>query len=297
MTSFEPHNYVLGFGSLMLPESAARTVGDDIVSDSARAVRLKGFVRTWGVRGPSFTALASHPHPDGSINGILFRLKDNEALRKLDIREMRYIRTLVPWEKVELYACHSHLDRPWESQPRAKCWIYVYDSDPVMPSEEAPIAHSYMDVCISGCLRISSMFAEEFVRETWSWTHRIPSLRRQESEWDDEEPAATSGSIEAPIKLAWLDDRSAPRYVRYESPPVIDHSAIDAIIEQALSEHPSTLRVTIEEVQRTEREARRAITAELGGKMREIAELRGTVVLDVTNGVGDGDDSDEGGLE
>lgn len=288
-------HYVFGFGSLLLPESAKRTVGDDLITDTARAVRVKGFYRSWGTRGPMFTALASHRQEEGSINGLLFRVKDAEALKKLDIREMRYTRTEIPWTDISVFECHAHLDKPWEDeQLPAKAWIYVYDNDPLLPSEDAPLISSYMDVCIAGALRISPRFTAEFIRDTWTWTHRISQLPKND-EWEDDMPEATQQQQSpAPRKLVWVDDRSKPRYVRFEAPPIIDHGEIDKALEESLGESLSTLRITIDDWHRQEAESRRILTALLGNKIKEIAD-KGRALGDGAAGAngGDPDELDE----
>lgn len=268
-----PSDWIVGFGSLLLPESVSRTVGDDLVPDSARAVRVKGFSRAWGVRGPTFTALSSHRSPQAHLNGLLFRVRDEAALAKLDAREVRYNRTLVPWENVELYPCHGHLDKGWSGHDR--CWIYIAQLDAIPPEEGgAPLIQSYMDVCVAGALRISERFAEEFVAETWKWTHHYAALSRT-SEWDDDNDSGGNDNaelVDKVVQLAWVNDRSAPRYIRAEQ--TLDHEAIDKVLSRTLGDL-NTLRKGIEELHREEREAKESLRVKLGQRMREIAAKQG----------------------
>jgi hypothetical protein len=63
-------------------------------------------------------------------------------------------------------------------------WVYMIDS-PTLPTEDCPIAQSYLDVVLSGCFEIGEHFAEDFVLTTFGW------------------------------ERFWINDRHRPRYRRF----------------------------------------------------------------------------------
>ena len=79
-------------------------------------------------------------------------------------------------------------------------WVYITDH-PSQPSESCPIAQSYVDVVLSGCLDIGDEFAKEFIRTT--------------SGWDK----------------SWIDDRNRPRYRRSLE---VDSDRIDALLREVI---------------------------------------------------------------
>ncbi|KAI9031200.1 hypothetical protein DFJ74DRAFT_426145 [Hyaloraphidium curvatum] len=277
-------HYVIGFGSLLLPESLRRTVGDALVPGSERAVRVRGFRRAWAIRGRTMTVVTAirDASEAGGMPALAFGLTDDAALALLDKREIGYNRTPVPWELLELHESHSGLGAPWlESEGRApSCWIYVSCSDPLHPDPAAAVAQSYLDVCMAGALRISRSFAKEFVEETWRSTAWVAQRAIEEdAAWDEGGNATQDGTRGGTAwvldRLAWIDDRLAPRYPRFETPPLVNHGEIDAVLEEALGAHPDALRTTVEEALRLERANRVSVVTALARTTRAIAEKAG----------------------
>jgi hypothetical protein len=79
-------------------------------------------------------------------------------------------------------------------------WMYVPEH-PELPSFEYPIAQSYVDVIMRGCLSISEEFCKEFILNTRGWCPEELALN------DDEYDFVTNSSC-------WVDDRHDPIYVR-----------------------------------------------------------------------------------
>jgi hypothetical protein len=85
--------------------------------------------------------------------------------------------------------------------PEGYAWLYTA-TEPGFPSEDCPIAQSYVDVVLTGCLEFGESFAAEFVRTTTHWAY------------------------------PWIDDRSAPRYVRsMQNVSLAKYMEIDRILQ------------------------------------------------------------------
>lgn len=103
-----PRLALFAYGSLVSPDSATATIGRPVTPSAA--LRLPGWRRRWSVARDNTTVEKTFARPDGSIpdhvlgltiepsdadadgpNGALLGL-DEEELRRLDVREMRYDR-------------------------------------------------------------------------------------------------------------------------------------------------------------------------------------------------------------
>jgi hypothetical protein len=164
--------YIFGYGSLIDADSRAHTGK----TGAAIPVRLAGFRRGWYVtaRRDGFTAVGIVPDPCVRCNGVLVEIAPEE-LPRFDARERGYDRVAVPWSTLSLLS--------GAQVPSGTVWTYVIPR-PEMPGARYPIIQSYVDVILTGCLRIGPDFATEFITTTAGWEH------------------------------AWLDDRRAPRYRR-----------------------------------------------------------------------------------
>jgi cation transport regulator ChaC len=106
-----PDTWVFGYGSLVAPESVARTIGRAVErADGFAAARLHGFGRRWNYgslhqrgdwHGPHgfveqgiVVSLGVEQAPDEHCNGAVVRVTDDE-LALLDWRERDYERTEV----------------------------------------------------------------------------------------------------------------------------------------------------------------------------------------------------------
>ncbi len=95
--------YVFGYGSLLSPESAARTLGRPVIAGRSDIVLLDGYRRVWGYatavrfhEDPPCTVtpavfLDLRPEPAATCNGLLIAVSSDE-LALLDRRERGYSR-------------------------------------------------------------------------------------------------------------------------------------------------------------------------------------------------------------
>lgn len=138
-------------------------------------------------------------------NGVLLQVSDDQ-LQRFDARELGYTRYKVELDHVEhVPFLKSHLKDDNHAVFQAKqdssmnnnekdvfVWIYVQD-DFLEASPDYPIAQSYVDVIIRGCLSISDEFAQSFMETTKGWHSNHHS----------------SGHL--------VDDRHDPIYIRSDS--------------------------------------------------------------------------------
>jgi len=139
-------------------------------------VRVRGWKRAWNfvLRRAGMCALGVSRARAAVSNGVLVHVS-LEELPKFDAREGGYKR-----RRLDPKVCTP---LGGDRIPADDLWIYV-PTKRGMPTNEAPIVQSYVDVVLQGCLTISSAFADEFVQTTDLWD------------------------------TARLDDRKAPRYAR-----------------------------------------------------------------------------------
>ena len=186
--------FLFGYGSLINQESRSITG----ITKNPVVVTVRGFERSWCVQSPSMrlTGLGIFPNADARCNGVLVEL-DPDQLAAFDERELggsdeNYARVQVP---------HRAVEGP--SLPgSAIVWAYIVRK-PSLPTSPFPIAQSYLDVILMGCLDFGEPFAAEFVGTT--------------SGWDS----------------PWVDDRSSPRYVRHLAAGVA-LSRVDDVLKQAI---------------------------------------------------------------
>jgi len=162
--------YVVGYGSLMQDASRKRT---SPLSGPARPVEITGYRRGWYLRssgvglGTSFLAVV--PRPGSSLNAVIYAV-DLSELAATDRRESSYCRA-----KVALSNLRSFVADPVPS-PEGEVWIYLLDArQAASPSESFPIAQSYVDIFIGGCLEQEERFglpgfSAQCVRSTSGWS-------------------------------------------------------------------------------------------------------------------------------
>jgi hypothetical protein len=163
-------NYLFGYGSLICKASRAIT-GQ---SEKAIPARAKGVKRGWYFKAPEGCTAVTAIYDKNSIcNGIIIEV-DEKELPKFDIREEGYSRVLIEKENIETLN-KENID--------GKVWTYLAD-EINLPNKKYPIAQSYVDVILTGCLEISEKFAIEFIKTTEAWNY------------------------------PWINDRDNPRYPR-----------------------------------------------------------------------------------
>src|SRR5262245_6968014 len=102
-------SYLFGYGSLLSPGSAARTLQRPLTSADLSPARVPGFRRTWTAAAEVTVTQESVPRdytarfldlsavPGSICNGVLLEIHESEWNR-LDLRERNYRRVEVPAE-------------------------------------------------------------------------------------------------------------------------------------------------------------------------------------------------------
>lgn len=180
--------WIFGYGSLINRQSLRHTLSDAAVGEVV-AGRISGWRRSWSNRVPARgrTGLGARIEAEGRINGVAIELLDPD-FAALDRREAGYVRELV----VEQTLVDGAL------------WLYS-KPDGVLASEAFPVALSYLEVVLAGCLALGREFAIEFLTET-------PGL------------------------TALMNDRAAPVYPRRVPLTADEVAAIDDLLYDHLPE-------------------------------------------------------------
>jgi hypothetical protein len=170
-------HFLFGYGSLINADSR-RITGE---TGHSAPVRVSGLQRSWNVTAPDMkmAGVGVTAHKSATCNGVLVTIQESE-IPVFDEREIvgtdhSYDRMEIPLGNIKGFA--GHLDA------KSKVWVYLVKK-PVIPTTEYPIAQSYVDVVLTGCLAFGEEFAVEFIRTTTGWEY------------------------------PWYEDRNAPRYVR-----------------------------------------------------------------------------------
>ena len=157
-------HWIFGYGSLICADSRARTG----LTGAAMPVIVSGYERHWSVPVDyaNLTALGVQPAtPEQQVGGVIFALDDAEFAR-FDAREVEYERI-----KVTPSAIQPLFD---EALPEGDFWLYR----PPALSSPHPIAQSYLDVVLRGCLEIDAHFAQHFINHTTQWKPRVADRQK-----------------------------------------------------------------------------------------------------------------------
>lgn len=145
------------------------------------------------------TAMGVQFNAEGSCIGVLYPVTEKE-LKRFDRREKGYQRHEVPIENVDVvdylgddhYHVDDHklfLEAVNGRRDDVRIWVYVPEN-PMPPDVDHPIAQTYVDIILQGCLDIHADFAREFIEETKGWD---PSELLTENEDDDEDENEDDG--------------------------------------------------------------------------------------------------------
>jgi hypothetical protein len=135
-------------------------------------VLVRGFQRVWGQNGGNYktTFLTLIEKKDAKLNAIFYSV-NIENLLKTDQRERSYCRIKVDEKNLDFYG------RKVNSKD-ANFWIYAATPDRLKkPSATHPIAQSYVDIFINGCLQTEEEFklqgfAKDCVQLTSDWSEQ-----------------------------------------------------------------------------------------------------------------------------
>ncbi len=149
--------YIFGYGSLINQQSRQLT---GQVGETYPAI-VDHLVRYWGSidRSYSLSPLVAKLG-EGQTNGVLMAI-DAEDLALFDQRERGY-------QRIQLKSQHIHSKAQLTEQ--CQVWAYVQPSSPP-PNAQSPIALSYLDTVLAGCLSFSVEFARHFIAHTQGWQH------------------------------------------------------------------------------------------------------------------------------
>lgn len=195
-------HFILGYGSLINGESRAKT-GE---TGNVWPVKLHGFERHWSVMSDEFgmSSVAVIQAPQQACNGVLVEVPFDQ-FPLFDERERGYQRTMIQADQLSAYQTRS--------LPEGIYWVYHTD-DVVEPHQDCPIALSYLDVILSGCLEHGDAFTEDFLMLTKGWTSPL------------------------------LNDRQTPRYPRVQ--PDISTERLNALLAPVTTLSIKELSVTYE---------------------------------------------------
>lgn len=198
MSSTQKKHYIFGYGSLINSRSRAFT-GE---TGQVWPVRLSGYQRHWCVISDQLgmSSVAVIKAPGQHCNGVLVEVPANQ-LPAFDEREAGYTRAEVKHEHLQPYH-HTAL-------PTGHVWIYHTETI-TPPTEQCPIALSYADVILAGCLEHGEQFLQDFLAHTQGWHHPL------------------------------TNDRPTPRYPRVQ-PELHAHTTLFNAVLAEVSPHPEAL--------------------------------------------------------
>ncbi len=219
-------HFVFGYGSLMNPDSRAKT-NPTLADQDGLPVLVRDVERIWSARTTTgYTAMGVRIRKGADCTGVLLEVNKAE-LEDLDRRELSYVRVEVHLDNVdqvpflneeEFYETEQAetLFDAKENEGNVRVWVYI-QKEPIPADSSHPIPQSYVDVILSGCLTISEDFARSFIQTTKGW---------QQNE------------------DAFVDDRDQPIYVRANS---LQSEKDAGVIDQLLEEQkPKTMEQRID---------------------------------------------------
>jgi hypothetical protein len=210
-------------------------------------VRVQGLERVWSKRSISgMTAMGVQFREKAECAGICIPVSRDE-LDHFDQREVGYTRVPLSPEVVRLFQDtndesssnseqnnifrikNQNTDSSFYSEEvfrsrSSQLWVYL-PTKPCAASEEYPIAQTYMDIIIRGCLSISESFLVDFLEKT---TGYYPHTVHASDNLYDSIPPDNQPSM-VPI----VNDRHNPIYVRGDKKYSREYSGyIDSLIRK-----------------------------------------------------------------
>ena len=221
------------------------------------------------------TAMGVRFQDDAECVGVLVPVDDTE-LAQFDKREKGYDRVplylgdveAVPFlDQASYYdddesGSHKVFLQAKQQQQQGggvKIWMYM-QRELAPPAADAPIAQSYVDTILRGCLTISEDFAHQFLRHTKGWTPNellldddMDSDNSDDEENDDSEndnestdmdtsssdtdsvSSSTNSSSSQELSqdnVYWVNDRHNPIYSRGDQDYMLQHARkLDKLLE------------------------------------------------------------------
>lgn len=184
--------YIFSYGTLAHKE-VAEVTGKTLVFIPAV---LTGYKRNFrvAVKFSGFSAVGIEKDKETETLGMLVQIPESE-LSKFDEREDDYDRIEITGQGLSLLS--------GEPVPEGRFYLYV-PKNPQPPTEDSPLAQSYIDVVLTPFLVLDPKWISEVIR--------------------------TMGDLDRP----WINDRRIPRYSRY--PQSMDSEAIDDFLKRIVPE-------------------------------------------------------------
>ena len=139
----EKDNFMIGYGSLIEAQSRQRTNPE---AKNVYPVEVSGFKRTWGKPSANYKTnfLTLVKDKNASLNAVYYPI-DTKSIKNTDTRENSYCRVLVPKKDLTTLGL-NHL-------PDGDYWVYAQKDNKLdLPSKKYPIAQSYVDIFLNGCI-------------------------------------------------------------------------------------------------------------------------------------------------
>lgn len=184
-------DYIFGYGSLINEESRAKSGH----SGKAIPVIVYGIKRSWSVniKDHNLTVLGARFDKSSKCNGVIVKIPDGE-LHKFDKRELPFGYKRIALSSKEIIPISGKV-------PKGNIWVYV-EKEHFLPTKRFPIAQSYVDVVLQGCLEISKDFARDFITLTDNWDY------------------------------PWINDRNNPKYPRASLK--VKNKSIDSLLKKTI---------------------------------------------------------------
>jgi hypothetical protein len=164
--------YIVGYGSLMEEASKDRTAPN---TGANLPVMVTGYERSWHLRGSGAgfgtTYLGVQVKAGAPMVAALYRNFTSQEILSTDQREIDYCRDEVNPGALRM------LDGSAVPET-GQIWIYVSKPEAVgLPNADYPIAQSYVDIFITGCLQVAQRvvdqnedFAKQCITTTSGWS-------------------------------------------------------------------------------------------------------------------------------
>lgn len=151
-------HWIFGYGSLICADSRSRTG----VTGEALAVEVDGLERSWNVAlaDADLSVVGIRQRQGQQAGGMLFPVGEDQ-LPLFDAREKEYLRVELASQNI------SSLGN--QALPEGHFWVYL----PPEQTSPHPIAQSYLDVILHGCLQEGEAFARHFLKFTNEWKERL----------------------------------------------------------------------------------------------------------------------------
>lgn len=214
-TSVTPTTFIIGYGSLIHPNSLHRSIPPKSVLGST-PIRLKNWTRAWNyncrncysaVGARKSSSFTKSRNGKNHLTGVLIPIVkefENQVILSLDEREKCYRRVRVNPADIEFVADVDEAFMQTLQSPDVN--IYIYETlTPSPPTPQTPIPQSYLDIILEGCILISGHdFAEEFIATTIGWSHNYVNDRFHGNEAKYVR-SLTAGEVPAKVDISVLD--------------------------------------------------------------------------------------------